>query len=93
MPYNYETNIAPRNWYADIIAGENLTYTVTTPTVTTTASTPDNYNVDWITNYEKQSQAYYNIDALIDKICKVICEHVKLDITEDELIKLIKEPN
>ena len=79
MPYNYE----------DPLARENYTYTATMPRTTTVTSAYD----CWITDYEKQSQAYYDIDALIDKICKVICEHVKLDITEDELIKLIKEPN
>jgi len=85
MPYNYE----------DFLEGTNYTYTATMPQTITTGSATDYSNyVDWMTNYtKKQSPAYYDIDVLIDKICKVICEHVKLDITEDELIKLIKEPD
>lgn len=31
------------------------------------------------------------LDAILQKICKVIIEHTKLDITEEEFMNLVKE--
>ena len=63
---------------------------------TATRATINTDGLEWKTAflddcYITKEELSYQLDNILQKVCKVITDHIKLDITEEEFMKLVRE--